>query len=160
MEAAQEEPGVFGGADDTGEALAGWDADSRPLRFPESQQALRDALVVTEVRKVSNDNIVSVDGDAFEVPCGHASTSLSVRRNLLSDELSVVHDGRLVQLHPVDLAANAIARRAAPTAPAPDDDEGTPRTAASLAFARAHGPVVGPDGGFLPTRKPTDGDKP
>lgn len=137
---------------------ARWDADSRALRFPESEQALRDALVVTEVRKVSNDNIVPVDGVAFEVPRGHASTSLGVRRNLLSGELSVLHDGRLVQLHPVDLAANAIARRAAPTAPAPDDDEGTPRTAASLAFARAHGSAVGPDGGFLPTRKPPTKD--
>jgi len=140
--------------------LARWDSDTRPLRFPESQQALRDSLVVTEVRKVSNDNVVSVDGVVFEVPRGHAQTAISVRRNLLSGELSVLHDGRLVQLHPVDLAANAVARRAAPGAPPPDDDEGTPRTAASIAFAREFGPVVGPDGGFLPTtRKPTDGDE-
>ena len=139
---------------------ARWDSDTRPLRFPESQQALRDSLVVTEVRKVSNDNVVSVDGVAFEVPRGHAQTTLSVRRNLLSGELSVLHDGRLVQLHPVDLAANAVARRAPPGPPAADDDEGTPRTAASIAFAREWGPVVGPDGGFLPpTRKPAHGDE-
>ena len=134
--------------------------DTRALRFPESEAALRDALVVTEVRKVSNDNVVAVDGVDYEVPRGHAQTKLSVRRCLLSGELFVLHDGRLVQLHPVDLAANATARRATPGAPAPDDDEGTPRTAASIAFARAHGPVVGLDGGFLPpTRKPTPGDE-
>jgi transposase InsO family protein len=138
-----------------------WDLDTRPLRFPESEQALRDTLVVTEVRKVSNDNVVSVDGVDYEVPRGHAKTAINLRRNLLSGELFVLHDARLVQIHPVDLAANATARRATPSAPAPDDDEGTPRTAASIAFARDHRSVVGPDGGFLPpTRKPTNGDEP
>jgi len=140
---------------------ARWECDTRPLRFPESEAALRDALVVTEVRKVSNDNVVSVDGVNYEVPRGHADTAISVRRSLLSGELFVLHDSRLVQLHPVDLAANAIARRARLGAPAPDDDEGTPRTAASIAFARELGPVVGPDGGFLPpTRNSTDGEEP
>ncbi len=140
---------------------ARWDLDTRALRFPESEQALRDKLVVTEVRKVSKDNVIPVDGVDYEVPRGHAETSINVRRNLLSGELFVPHDSHLVQIHPVDLAANAIARRATPGAPRPDDDEGTPRTAASIAFARAHGPVVGPDGGFLPpTRNPTNGDEP
>ena len=137
-----------------------WDADTRALRFPASDQALRDTLVVTEVRKVSNDNVVSVDAAHYEVPRGHADTFINVRRNLLSGELFVLHDSRLVRLHPVDLVANAYARRGAPGAPAPDDDEGTPRTAASIAFARDHGSIVGPDGGFLPpTRKP-HGDEP
>jgi putative transposase len=139
---------------------AHWDLDTRALRFPESEQTLRDKLVVTEVRKVSKDNVIPVDGVAYEVPRGHAETSINVRRNLLSGELFVLHDNRLVQIHPVDLAVNAISRRAKPGAPLPDDDEGTPRTAASIAFARAHGPVVGPDGGFLPpTRNPTNGDE-
>lgn len=137
-----------------------WDADTRPLRFPESEQALREKLVVTEPRKVTKDNVVPVDGVAYEVPRGHAGTSIPVRRNLLSGELFVLHDGRLVQLHPVDLAANATARRAGLGAPPPDDDEGTPRTAASIAFARDRGPVVGPDGGFIPPTRKTHGDKP
>ena len=140
---------------------ARWEADTRPLRFPESEQALRDTLVVTEVRKVSNDNIVSVDGVDYEVPRGHAATALDVRRNLLSGELFVSHDGRLVRIHPVNLAANALARRATLGAPAPTDDEGSPRTAASIAYARSYGSVVGPDGGFLsPTSKPNPGDSP
>ena len=138
---------------------ARWDMDSRALRFPASEQALRDALVVTEVRKVSNDNVVSVDSVQYEVPRGHADTSINVRRDLMSGELFVLHDTLLVRLHPVDLAANAVARRGAPGAPAPDDDEGTPRTAASIAFARDHGSILGPDGGFPPTRK-LDGDEP
>ena len=139
---------------------ARWECDTSPLRFPESEAALREALVLTEVRKVSKDNVVPFDGVDYEVPRGHAQTALSVRRNLLTDELFVLHDGRLVQLHPVDLAANAVARRAKPVS-APDDDEGTPRTAASIAFTRELGPVVGPDGGFLPpTRNSTDGEEP
>jgi transposase InsO family protein len=139
---------------------ARWDADTKALRFPASEGALRDKLVVTEVRKVSNDNIVKVDAVHYEVPRGYAGTSINVRRNLLSEELFVLHDSRLVKLHPVDLTANAFARRGPPSAPAPADDEGTPRTAASIAFARDHAPIVGPDGGFLPpTRKP-HGDKP
>jgi len=135
-----------------------WDADTKALSFPESEQVLRSKFVLTEVRKVSKDNVVSLDGVAYEVPRGYAQTSIPVRRNLLSGELSILHDGRLVSLHPVDLAANAVDRRATPTAPAPDDDEGTPRTAASIAFARHHGAVVGPDGGFLPPtrRTPTE----
>lgn len=138
---------------------ARWDVDTSPLRFPESQQALLDALVLTEVRQVSNDNIVSVEGVLFEVPRGHAGTAIGVRRSLLSGRLSILHDGRDVQLHSVDLTANAFARRATFPAPLPDDDEGTPRTAASIAFDRELGSVVGPDGGFLPpTRMPTPGD--
>lgn len=128
---------------------ARWADDASPLRFPESQQALSYTFVVTEVRKVSKDNVVSVDGVDYEVPRGHAQTQVAVRRNLLSAALFVSHNARLVQLHPVDLAANAVARRAT-SAPAPDDDEGSPRTAASIAFERHHRPVVGPDGGFLP----------
>jgi putative transposase len=129
--------------------LARWDADSRPLRFPESMRALDEAFVVTESRVVTKDNVVPVDGVDYEMPRGHARTAVDVSRNLVTGVLSILHDGRMVRLHAVDLAANAMDRRAR-RAPAPDDDEGCPRTAASLAFDRDFGPVVGPDGGCLP----------
>lgn len=129
--------------------LARWDADSRPLRFPDSMTALEEALVVTESRVVTKDNIVPVEGVDYEVPRGHATTTIDVHRNLVTGEPSVLHDGRMVRLHPVDLAANAVARRAQ-RIPAADDDEGCPRTAASLAFDRDFGPAVGVDGGYLP----------
>lgn len=89
------------------------------------------------------------------MPRGHAGTDITVWRHLLTGALSVVHDGRLVALAPVDLAQNAVARRALPAAPAPDDDERAPQTAAQLAFARDFAPVVGPDGGFPVTHSPT-----
>jgi hypothetical protein len=71
-------------------------------------------------------------------------------------------DGRLVALAPVDLAHNAVSRRAVPSAPAPDDDDRAPRTAAQLAFARDFAPVVGPEGGFpaTPNRSSTTKGKP
>jgi len=136
------------------EALGGqtpldrFEADTRALRFPDSDATLADRFVVTETRKVSADNVISYAGTDYEIPRGHASTEIAVGRHLLSGALSVVHDGNLVTLAPVDLARNAASRRAAPPAPAPDDDESAPRTAAQLAFARDFAPVVGPDGGF------------
>jgi len=131
--------------------LARFEADTRALRFPADDAELANRFVVTETRKVSADNVVSYDGIAYEVPRGHASTDITVWRHLLSGALSVVHDGLLVALAPVDLALNAVSRRAVPPAPALDDDECAPRTAAQLAFARDFAPVVGPDGGFPPT---------
>jgi putative transposase len=131
--------------------LARFEADTRALRFPDSDAALADRFVVTETRKVSADNVLSYEGIDYEVPRGHAGTEITVWRHLLSGGLSVVHDGALVTLAPVDLAHNAVSRRAVPPAPAPADDERAPRTAAQLAFARDFAPVVGPDGGFPAT---------
>lgn len=125
-----------------------FEADTRPLRFPDSAADLDDRFVVTETRKVSADNVISYEGQDYEVPRGHAGTDVTVWRRLLTGALSVVHDGRLVALAPVDLAANAVARRSSPPAPAPDDDESAPRTAAQLAFARDFASVVDSDGGF------------
>ena len=128
--------------------LARFEADTRALRFPADDAELTDRFVVTETRKVSTDNVISYESIDYEVPRGHARTEITVWRHLLSGALSVVHDGKLVTLAPVDLAHNAVSRRAVPPSPAPDDDERAPRTAAQLAFARDFAPVVGPDGGF------------
>lgn len=137
--------------------LARFEADTRALRFPTDDAALADGFVVTNTRKVSADHVISYEGTAYEVPRGHANTDITVWRRLLSGAIEVVHDGRLVAVAAVDLAHNAVSRRAVPQAPAPDDDERAPRTAAQLAFARDFAPVVGPDGGFpqIPKRPPT-----
>lgn len=130
-----------------------WAQDARQLRLPENQTALRDSFVVTESRTVSNDNVIAYDSLDYEVPRGHAGTSLPVHRRLLSGELLVLHDGALVRLHPVDLALNAGSRRArAASASPPRDGEAPPVTAAALAFARAFGSVVSRDGGFVDPR--------
>ena len=126
-----------------------WDADPRKLRLHESDAELREKFVITETRKVTLDHIVSVDGVHYEVPRGHGGTRLAVRRHVLEGTLSVLHQGRVVRLHPVDLAANAEARRGKPSAEHDDEQAPAPRTAAMRAFDRAYGPVVARDGGFL-----------
>jgi len=141
--------------------LQRWDADERPLRFPASETELRERFVLTETRRVSHDNIVSVGSIAYEVPRGHAGTSLPVRRNMLDASIRILHDAKLVQLHPVDLAANAQAHRsgakpsAGPTSHSADVPPlgKAPRTAAERAYQRDFRPLVGKDGGLL--RPPT-----
>ena len=126
-----------------------WDADTRKLRLPESDADLREKFVITETRKVSLDHVVSVDSRDYEVPRGHGGTRLAVHRHVLEGTLSVLHQGRLVRLHPVDLAANATAPRGKPSAEQEDEQGPAPRTAAMRAFDRDYGPVVSRDGGFL-----------
>ena len=122
--------------------LERWNADERELRFPSSDDDLRRRFFVTCARRVSADNVISVGGVAYELPRGHALTHVQLRRQTLDGSLWLLHDGRLVQLHPVDLARNADDRRAAPVSPAPPQDGNAPVTAAALAFERDYGPVI------------------
>lgn len=121
--------------------------DPAPLRFPDSDETLRSKFVVHEGRTVSNDHVVSFEGTHYEVPRGLAKRKIAIHRHVLDHTLSVVHDGRLVRLHPVDLAANARDRRSAVT-PETSETPVLPKSAAELAFDRALGPIVGVDGGF------------
>jgi transposase InsO family protein len=127
-----------------------WSADERPLRFPESVAKLREHFVVTEARKVSKDHIIKYGGELYEAPRGLGGEWIDVRRGVLTGEISVLHYGRLVRLHPVDLAANAKTQRAHARIdndePVPGD--AVPKTAATMAFERDFAPLVGPDGGF------------
>jgi len=122
---------------------AKWDADERELRFPASVEDLRSKFFIAEARKVSKDNVIKLDSVAYEVPRGHAGTSIEVRRHLLDHRVSILHQGRIVHVHPVDLAANAEARRAAPGPATPENEQREPpMTAASLSFERDFGPVL------------------
>ena len=127
-----------------------WDADERPLRFPESVDELRDKFIVTEARKVSRDHIISYGGTRYEVPRGLSGEWLDVLRQVLTGTLFILHDGTLKRIHPVDLAANAMTQRARSRTdndePVPGD--AIPKTAATLAFERDFAPLVGTDGGF------------
>lgn len=121
--------------------------DPRPLRFYESTEQLRQAFVLHLERRVSNDHIVSLGSVAYEVPRGYAGTRVVLFHHLLDETLSILHEGRLVALAPVDTHANARTprarpRREEPTAPVPN------KTAAQLAFERDMSPVVDTDGGF------------
>lgn len=120
-----------------------WNVDERELVFPRDHDELRSRFVLTESRRVSADNIVSVDGAHYEVPTGHAHNSIPVERHLLTHAVWIVHEGRLVQLHPVDLVLNAEDRRARSEKPAEQDRE-APETAAAMAFAKDFGPLAVP----------------
>lgn len=124
-----------------------WEADEQPLCFPESERELGSRFVVTDERRVSKDHVIQYDGALYEAPKGLGGQKVLVHRQVLTGELSVPVDERLVRLHPVDLARNARDRRGhrpaeepAPVAPV--------KTAATLAFERDHAPVVDADGGF------------
>jgi len=124
-----------------------WHADTRPLRFPEDDADLRSRFVVFVERTVSNDHVVSLDGVAYEVPRGLARQRVTLHRRVLDGTVALVHDGRLVDLHPVDVHANAVDRRGGAGDDAPAEAP-PPPSAADLAFQRDFGPVVTPDGGF------------
>lgn len=127
-------------------------ADTRPLRFAASDAQLRQCFVLHVERTVSNDHIVSFASVAYEVPTGYARQRVMLHRNLLEHTVSMLHQGRLVQLHPVDLAFNAVARRARlktdAKPPAAPGEHPLPKSAADLAFERDFASVVDDDGGF------------
>lgn len=137
----------------TGQFMTPWQRfsqDSKPLRLPESLAALQQRFVIELQRRVSNDHIVQVDGVDYETPRGLAGTKVRVWRHVLDGTVRVLHpdgSGRLVQLQPVDLGANAKDRRA--DAPAGQETHAIPAmSAADRAYARDFRPVVGVDGGF------------
>lgn len=133
---------------------AKWESDERALRFPDSVEALRERFFVSETRKVSADNVVKIRGTDYEVPRGHASTRIEVRRHTIDRRVCILHKGRVVELHPVDLARNAESRRIATMkddASRAGDEGEPPTTAAALAFARDFGPV-----NHMPNKKDTD----
>lgn len=127
-----------------------WDADERALRFPEDVASLREGFVLTEARKVSKDHVISYEGQKYEVPRGLGGQWIDVRRQVLTGELSVLHEGRIVRLHPLDLEANAKNKRAVRTQnDEPVRGDAVPRTAATMAFDRDFHPIVGPGGDFF-----------
>ena len=133
-------------------------ADEKPLSFPENDDDLRGRFVVYLDRTSSKDHIVSIYGIAYEVPRGLADQKLTIHHRLLPDTYAVRTDGKLVDLHPVDLAANARSRRGRHAGNTDHDDEAglLPKSAADMAFERDFRPVVTADGGLSDTE--TKGD--
>lgn len=122
--------------------------DQRPLTFPQDRAWLDACFVTTMKRRVTKDNTIPYEGEHYELPIGHAGENIDVHRQLLAPgTLSVRHAGRQVRLHPVDLVANAHARRARPRSPQPAAAAPS-HTAASLTFDADYPPLVGSDGGY------------
>jgi len=128
--------------------LQRWTADKRDLRFPADRSALRQNFILGDSYKVSNHHVITIGKDHYEAPLGTARQRVTVYRNALTGEVSILHEGRLVTLHPVDLSRNATDRRAKRRDKPQQSKAHPPKTAANLAFDRDCAPLVGPDGGF------------
>lgn len=131
-------------------------SDERALRpYPDADD-FRRKFFVREERVVSNDHVVSLDSVFYEVPRGLAGQRIRIARDVLDPlHLRLVHEGRSIRLHPVDLHANARTRRATTVAPEP-----TPPSvsAANRAAEKAFAPITRADGGFSaadPDKEPT-----
>lgn len=129
--------------------------DPRPLRPAPSADWLRECFTVTLKRRVSKDHVVPVDGIDYEVPRGHSGEQEVLYRRLLertaeTDALYLRHQGRLVRLHPVDLAQNARARRSRsrPESESSDVAAVPQKSASQLAFERDLPSMLEPDGGY------------
>ena len=89
------------------------------------EQKLNKALMVRETRRVSHDNIVRIDGVAWELDQGFlAGTKVTIVRSLLTSSAppAVELEGKLLPLHPVDPIHNAKRKRPplrAPETPKP-----------------------------------------
>lgn len=123
-------------------------ADTKSLRFPETDEDLRSRFVAHFTRRVSADHVVSIGGTDYEVPRGHAGETLIIYSRLLDGRYAVLHHGELVDIQPVDLVANAHARRGRGRPEPEPAEHPLPKSAADLAFDRDLSPVVSADGGF------------
>lgn len=122
--------------------------DPKPLRFPQDEASLRPKFEIWIERRVSNDHVVSIDSTGYEVPTGYAGQKIVLQRRILDGSIAFLHQGKLIELHPVDLASNARAPRAQERSSGPAEQQAPPITAAELAFQRDYGALVDDDGGF------------
>ena len=86
------------------------------------EQKLHKALMVRETRQVSPDNLVRIDGIAWELDQGFlAGKRVTIVRSLLTPGAppAVELEGKLLPLHPVDPIHNAKRQRPALRAPEP-----------------------------------------
>ncbi|MHB1951865.1 MAG: transposase family protein [Acidiferrobacteraceae bacterium] len=127
--------------------------DPMPLRPAFDLAEIRRAFLLTKKRRVSRDHIVQVKGKLYETPAGYAGKIIKVFHHVLDGTVEMLHEQRLIKLAPPDLALNAITPRA--TKPTKKKrrrrDEPRPmppKTSATMAYEKAFGSIVGPDGGF------------
>ncbi len=133
--------------------------DEKPLRFAEDQKRLHQAFVLHTKRRVSNDNVVSLDGIAYEVIRGYAGTRLTLHRNTLDGSVAMVHQGRLVRLSPLEPHKNARDKRTSHVSDKENTQRIWPPSSAQMAFDRDMRPVIDPDGGFAaPPKDDPEGD--
>jgi putative transposase len=123
-------------------------SDMLPLKAVDKPEQARQLFNITKIRKVSRDNVVMVGRVPYEMPKGYAGKRVEIHHHLLDRTVSIIHEGRLIELHRVDLVLNARTRRATTKV----DDVIKPRpstTAAMRRFQKDHQPLVGESGDFF-----------
>ena len=135
-----------------------WALDSRPLDFPKDLRWIQNQFILSFERRVSKDNVISYESTPFELPRGYAGQRLIIFRNLLTSDISIIHHGRRVILHPVDPVRNAYSKRGARSIDSPKPSPPAPTTAAEMAFDSSFKPLVDDEGNF-PDSKETDDEK-
>jgi len=124
--------------------------DTRPLVIPESQTIVDEAFVTSFTRGVKNHNCVSIDSVLWEVPLGHRNETINIFRNMITGQLSVLHEGRRTPIKPADLTRNAYERDEVPEAH--EHDPSSPRTtAADIKWGRDNPPLVDDEGNYTGT---------
>jgi len=133
--------------------------DAKPLDL-RPPAWIQERFGVFEMRLVSPHHIVKFGGEEYEVPRGLAGSWVTLERRVLEDDrLLLRHEGRLIELHPVDRVANARSRRArSRKKEEPEAALPLPRTAAGRAFARDFGSLLDEDGGFAGPRSRAPGE--
>lgn len=124
--------------------------DELKLRVPDDLVEIRSRFVVALRRKVSRDQVVKVASVPYELPRGYAGTIVTVYRDMLDETVSLMHEGRMIRLSPVDETFNAAAGlgRAAKEI-RPGDKRSRPvKSAATRAFDKDFTPIVGEAGDF------------
>lgn len=125
--------------------------DTRALTPAPSEQHLREHFTIAERRKVTNDNVISFKGTAYDMPCGYSRTYVTLHRRVLEDNhLYFENQGKLIQLKPVDVYLNARTPRAKPKHKKPRrNDQAQPKKSAStIQYEKTYGSVLDQDGGF------------
>lgn len=123
--------------------------DPVPLRFPQNTARLVEAFVIPYQRTVSKDHIAGLEGTCYEVPQGYARRPILLHHNLLTDAVGMLHQGRMIELAPVDLQRNA---HRGPGAGKPAEKSelhiANLPTSAEMAFDRAMPPLVDKQGNY------------
>ncbi len=92
-------------------------------RGPVDEATLRTALTIRSRRRVSNDNVLTLDGFAWELDQGFLAGQIVTVAHCFStpnERPWVEHEGKRLALHPLDPVKNARRKRAHVRGPAPD----------------------------------------
>ena len=126
-----------------------WKADDRALEMPDEMRKIEELFLITERRKVAADNVVMVHDIGYETPRGYAGRIIYVFRHLLKKTVTILHNGKSIELMPADLTANARERRARTTRAERQPPVNPIQTSAHLAFERDYATIISPGGDFF-----------